>query len=43
MPVVGTAFLLTVDRALGGVHIEHDALGLVLRFGLSELTRGSSP
>ena len=26
VPVVGTAFLLAVDRTLGGVHIEHNAV-----------------
>ena len=36
MAVVSAAFLLTVDRAFRGVHIEHDTLGLVLRLGLSD-------
>ena len=34
--VLGAAFLLPVYRAFRGVHVEHDALGIVLRFGLRD-------
>ena len=34
VPVVGTALLLAVDRAFGRIHVENDALGVVLRLGL---------
>ena len=36
VPVVGTAFLLPMHRALAGVHVEHDAVGVVQRLGLSD-------
>ena len=36
VPVVGTAFLLPVYRALAGVHVEHDAVGVVARLGLPD-------
>ena len=29
--VVGTAFLLAMDRTLGGVHVQNDPLGVVER------------
>jgi hypothetical protein len=34
--VVGAAFLLPVDWAVGGVHIEHDALCFVATLGLRD-------
>ena len=34
--VIGAAFLLTVDRTLGGVHVEHDAVRIVGGFGLCD-------
>ena len=43
MAVVGAALLLAVDRAFGRIHVEHDALGVVLRLGLRHQARGSQP
>jgi hypothetical protein len=34
--VVGTAFLLPMDRALAGIHVEDDAVYAVQRLGLSD-------
>ncbi len=34
VPVVGAALLLTMNRTLAGVHVEHDAIGAVETFGL---------
>ena len=34
--VVGTAFLLAMDRTLGGVHVQNDPLGVVERFRLPD-------
>ena len=34
--VVGTAFLLAMDRTLGGVQVQNDPLGVVERFRLPD-------
>ena len=34
--VVGTAFLLAMDRTLGGVHVQNDPLGVVERLRLPD-------
>ena len=36
VPVVGAAFLLSMHGTLTGVHVEHDAVGVVHAFGLRE-------
>ena len=35
VPVVGAAFLRPMHRALAGIHVEHDAVGVVEPIGLS--------
>ena len=36
VPVVGTAFLLPMHRALAGIHVEYDAGGVAARLGRSD-------
>src|SRR5207245_9637962 len=36
VPVVGAALLLTMNRTLAGVHVEHDAVGAVETLGLPQ-------
>src|SRR5258708_17892617 len=36
VPVVGAALLLTMNRTLAGIHVEHDALGAIKRLGLPQ-------
>ena len=36
VPVVGAALLLTVNRTLTGIHVEHDAVGAIERIGLPD-------
>ncbi|MGA7626208.1 MAG: hypothetical protein WCA91_21795 [Candidatus Acidiferrales bacterium] len=36
VPVVGAALLLTMNRTLAGVHVEHDTLGAIKRLGLPQ-------
>ena len=36
VPVVGAAFLLSMHRALAGIHVEHRAVRVVERLGLSD-------
>jgi hypothetical protein len=38
VPVVGAALLLTVNRTLAGIHVEHDAAGAVERLSLPQFT-----
>ena len=43
MAVIGAAFLLAMDGALGGVHVENDAIGVVGTFCLRQQFPGSPP
>ena len=36
VPVVGAALLLSMNRTLAGVHVEHDAAGAIQRLGLPQ-------
>jgi len=36
VPVVGAALLLTMNRTLAGIHVEHDAVGAVEGLGLTQ-------
>src|ERR1700680_1065564 len=39
VPVVRAALLLTMNRTLAGVHVEHDAVGAVKTLGLASVSR----
>jgi hypothetical protein len=39
VPVVGVALLLIMNRALAGVHLEHDAVGAVETVGLPSVSQ----